>query len=126
MKILICEDDTMTLKALEHKLKKDGYITVTANDGRSATEMLSEQKDIDLLLTDLHMPQLSGLELINYVRETLKSNMPIIMLTRVGVEETVLQAFELGADDYITKPFNPDELTLRIKRLLIKNKTIRH
>jgi DNA-binding response OmpR family regulator len=126
MKILICEDDTMTLKALEHKLKKDGYTTVTAQDGRNAAEMLSDQKDIDLLLTDLHMPQLSGLELINYVRETLKSNMPIVMLTRVGVEETVLQAFELGADDYITKPFNPDELTLRIKRLLIKNKTIKH
>lgn len=122
MKILICEDDTMTLKALEHKLKKDGYSIISAQDGKSACDMLSSQNDIDLLLTDLHMPVLSGLELINFVRGNLKSNMPIIMLTRVGLEETVLQAFELGADDYITKPFNPDELTLRIKRLLIKNK----
>lgn len=122
MKILICEDDTMTLKALEHKLKKEGYEIITAQDGKTACEMLSQVKDIDFLLTDLHMPLLSGLELINYVRGELKSYMPIIMLTRVGLEETVLQAFELGADDYITKPFNPDELAIRIKRLLIKNK----
>ncbi|HEX3009061.1 MAG TPA: response regulator transcription factor [Bacteroidales bacterium] len=122
MKILICEDDTLTLKALEHKLKKDGYTIISAQDGKTACDMLSELNDIDLLLTDLHMPVLSGLELINFVRGNLKSNMPIIMLSRVGLEETVLQAFELGADDYITKPFNPDELTLRIKRLLIKAK----
>ncbi|NJO69988.1 MAG: response regulator transcription factor [Bacteroidetes bacterium] len=123
MKILICEDDTMTLKALEHKLKKEGYSVVTAQDGKTACDILSKQTDIDLLLTDLHMPVLTGLELISFVREELKSHMPVIMLTRVGLEETVLHAFELGADDYITKPFNPEELALRIKRLLIKNKS---
>ena len=120
MKILICEDDTMTLKALEHKLKKEGYDIASASDGKAALDILKENKDIDLLLTDLHMPVLSGLELINYVRGELKSNLPIIMLTRVGLEETVLHAFELGADDYITKPFNPEELAIRIKRLLLK------
>lgn len=124
MKILICEDDTMTLKALEHKLKKEGYTIISAQDGKSASDLLSEQNDIDLLLTDLHMPVLSGLELIDFVRGTLKSNMPIMMLTRVGLEETVLKAFELGADDYITKPFNPEELSIRIKRLFIKNKNL--
>lgn len=123
MKILICEDDTMTLKALEHKLKKEGYSVVTAQDGKTACDILSLQTDIDLLLTDLHMPVLTGLELISFVREEMKSHMPVIMLTRVGLEETVLHAFELGADDYITKPFNPEELALRIKRLLIKNKS---
>lgn len=122
MKILICEDDTMTLKALEHKLKKEGYDIIAAKDGKSACEILVAENNIDLLLTDLHMPVLSGLELINFVRGNLKSNLPIVMLTRVGLEETVLQAFELGADDYITKPFNPEELALRIKRLLIKSK----
>lgn len=123
MKVLICEDDTMTLKALEHKLKKEGYTIITAQDGKTACNMLSTQQDIDLLLTDLHMPVLSGLELISFVRNELLSHLPIIMLTRVGLEETVLHAFELGADDYITKPFNPDELALRIKRLLLKNKS---
>jgi two-component system, OmpR family, response regulator VicR len=123
MKILICEDDTMTLKALEHKLKKEGYSIITAQDGKTACELLSSRQDIDLLLTDLHMPVLSGLELISFVRSELMSHLPIIMLTRVGLEETVLHAFELGADDYITKPFNPEELALRIKRLLLKNKS---
>ena len=123
MKILICEDDLMTLKALDHKLKNDGYQTITALDGKKAMELLQTDGEIDFLLTDLHMPLVSGLELITYVRNQMKSYMPIVMLTRVGLEDTVLQAFELGADDYITKPFSPEELSLRIKRLLLRNKS---
>jgi two-component system, OmpR family, response regulator VicR len=122
MNILICEDDLMTLKALEHKLKNEGYNTITALDGKQAIELLNTQKDIEMLLTDLHMPLISGLELITHVRNSMKSNIPIIMLTRVGLEDTVLHAFELGADDYITKPFSPEELSLRIKRLLLRSK----
>jgi two-component system, OmpR family, response regulator VicR len=122
MKILICEDDLMTLKALEHKLKSEGYETITVHDGKQAIETLNSRKDIDLLLTDLHMPMISGLELISHVRNEMKSIIPIVMLTRVGLEDTVLHAFELGADDYITKPFSPEELSLRIKRLLLKSK----
>jgi DNA-binding response OmpR family regulator len=123
MKILISEDDLMTLKALEHKLKNEGYVTLTALDGKQAIDLLNANPDIDLLLTDLHMPLISGLELITHVRNEMKSNMPIVMLTRVGLEDTVLHAFELGADDYITKPFSPEELSLRIKRLLLKGKS---
>jgi two-component system, OmpR family, response regulator VicR len=122
MKILVCEDDVMTLKAIEHRLRKDNYEVVTAIDGLQASEILQTDKGIDLLLTDLHMPNVNGLELITLLRDKLKMSIPIIMLTRVGIEDTVLQAFELGADDYITKPFNPDELSLRIKRILLKNK----
>jgi two-component system, OmpR family, response regulator VicR len=122
MKILICEDDVMTSKALDHKLKNEGYTTLIAMDGNKAMELLNETKDIDLLLTDLHMPMVSGLELIKHVRNNLKSYIPIVMLTRVGLEDTVLRAFELGADDYITKPFSPEELSLRIKRALLKAK----
>ncbi len=123
MKILICEDDLMTLKALDHKLKNEGYETLTALDGKQATDLLNSHPEIDLLLTDLHMPLISGLELITHVRNEMKSFMPIVMLTRVGLEDTVLHAFELGADDYITKPFSPEELSLRIKRLLLKSKS---
>ena len=122
MKILICEDDLMTSKALEHKLKKEGYETVMALDGKKAIEILSSDPSIELLLTDLHMPLVSGLELIKHVRNVMKSYMPIVMLTRVGLEDTVLHAFELGADDYITKPFSPEELSLRIKRSFLKAK----
>lgn len=123
MKILICEDDLMTLKALDHKLKNEGYETLTALDGKQAIDLLNSHPEIDLLLTDLHMPLISGLELITHVRNEMKSYMPIVMLTRVGLEDTVLHAFELGADDYITKPFSPEELSLRIKRLLLKSKS---
>jgi DNA-binding response OmpR family regulator len=123
IKILICEDDLMTLKALEHKLKNEGYETITALDGKQAIDIITNNRTIDLLLTDLHMPLTSGLELITHVRNVLKSNIPIVMLTRVGLEDTVLHAFELGADDYITKPFSPEELSLRIKRLLMKGKS---
>ncbi|MFW6327073.1 MAG: response regulator [Bacteroidota bacterium] len=119
MKILVCEDDTMTQKAIEHKLKNEGYTIVTASDGEMARSLLMEQQ-FDLMLTDLHMPKLNGLELIDIVRNELKLNLPIIMLTRVGVEETVLEAFQLGADDYITKPFRPDELSLRVKKMLLR------
>lgn len=120
MKILVCEDDTMTSKALEHRLKLDGYTVVTAKDGKEAMEKI-DKESYDLILTDLHMPYVSGLEIITYIRNELKLYTPLVMLTRVGVEDTVLQAFELGADDYVTKPFSPDELSLRIKKALLKS-----
>ncbi len=120
MKILVCEDDTMTLKALEHRLKLDGYEVITAKDGKEALEKI-DKESYDLILTDLHMPYMSGLEIITYIRNELKLYTPLVMLTRVGVEDTVLQAFELGADDYVTKPFSPDELSLRIKKALLKS-----
>lgn len=119
MKILVCEDDIMTQKAIEHKLNAENFEVEKASDGKEALKIL-EDKEIDLLITDLHMPKLDGLELINYLRNEKKKNIPIIMLTRVGVEETVLKAFELGADDYITKPFSPNELILRVKKVLMK------
>jgi len=121
MKVLIVEDDSMTRKALEHRMKIDGYEVRSAPDGKQALGILQAEK-IDVLLTDLHMPNISGLDLIRFVRNQMKVNIPIIMVTRVGLEETVLTAFELGADDYITKPFSPDELSLRVKKAFLKNK----
>mgnify|MGYP000029445426 FL=1 len=121
MRVLVVEDDNMTRKALEHRMRLDGYDVFSANDGKQAVEIL-KTGNFDVLLTDLHMPNFSGLDLIRFVRNELKSNMPIIMVTRVGLEETVLAAFELGADDYITKPFSPEELSLRVKKSIIRFK----
>jgi DNA-binding response OmpR family regulator len=121
MKVLIVEDDSMTRKALEHRMKLDGYDVVVASDGKQGAELLQVQK-FDVLLTDLHMPNFSGLDLIKHVRNQLKLTLPIIMVTRVGLEETVLNAFELGADDYITKPFSPDELSIRVKKAIMRAK----
>ncbi len=121
MKVLICEDDNLTLQALEHSIKVEGFETITAKDGLEAKGIL-EREAVDLLVTDLHMPNIDGLELITYTRSTLKNTLPIIMLTRVGSEDMVLKAFELGADDYITKPFSPKELSLRIRKALMRNR----
>lgn len=117
MKILVCEDDAMTLMTLNHRLLQEGYEVVAVHDGAEAKQKLSELQ-FDLLLTDLHMPLIDGLELIRHVRNDLKLTIPIVMLTRIGAEDIVMKAFELGADDYLTKPFSPNELSVRIKRLL--------
>lgn len=121
MKILVCEDDFMMLKTIEHKLKRDGYEVVIAKDGQEAANYLKNPSvSFDLVITDLLMPFMSGLEIINLMRNDLKLNIPLIVLSKVGNEDTVLQAFELGADEYITKPFSPNELSIRIKRVLMK------
>ena len=119
MKILICEDDIMMQKTIEHKLKKDGFEVMVAADGKIASELI-KNNDFNLIITDLLMPFISGLELIGIIREKLKKTCPLIVLSKVGLEDTVLEAFDLGADDYITKPFSPNELSVRVKRLLRK------
>ncbi|MGC9471477.1 MAG: response regulator [Bacteroidales bacterium] len=119
--ILICEDDYLTLKALEHTLKHAGYSIMLAKDGKEARELL-RRGNIQVLLTDIHVPYFSGLELIRYVREELNSPMPVLVLSRVGLEDTIMHAFELGANDYITKPFNPGDLLLRLKKMMSQEK----
>ncbi len=119
MKILVCEDDYMVIKAIEHKLTREGYEVDVANDGRMASEKLRSQ-DYDLVITDLLMPFTGGLELINLLKNDLQKSTPIIVLSKVGNEETIIEAFKLGADDYLTKPFSPNELSIRVKRFLIK------
>ena len=119
MKFLICDDDPMTLKALEYQFKKDGFIISKAVNGKDALQILgSNHSDFDLLVTDLHMPMVNGLELVTFVRQTLQSSMPILILSRVNIEDTILHAFELGANDYLTKPFSLEEMSIRVKHLL--------
>jgi DNA-binding response OmpR family regulator len=119
MKILVCEDDFMMIKAIEHKLQREGYQVEVANDGRTAVEKIKGD-EFDLIITDLLMPFTGGLELINMTRNELNKTTPIIVLSKVGNEETIIEAFKLGADDYLTKPFSPNELSIRVKRFLIK------
>jgi len=118
-KILVCEDNEVIIKVIDYKLRRDGYIVEIAKDGNSAIEKLN-QTSYDLILTDLLMPFTGGLELINKIRNELKSDVPIIVLSALVKEDTIIEALKLGADDYITKPFSPNELSLRVKRLLIR------
>ncbi|CAA9514804.1 MAG: hypothetical protein AVDCRST_MAG96-2630 [uncultured Segetibacter sp.] len=117
MKILVAEDEPLMLMAIEAKLKNDGFEVMGAPDGREALKIL-ENYQPDIIITDILMPYTSGLELISIVKSGSNKKTPIIVLSGLGQENTVMEAFQLGADDFITKPFNPTELSVRVKRLL--------
>jgi DNA-binding response OmpR family regulator len=118
MKILICDDDEALISMIRFKLSRMELGELTkAMDGREAKRLLAAG-DFDLIITDIHMPFHSGLEITAFVREVLKKNTPIIVLSAEGLEDTVLQAFAIGANDFITKPFSPAELAVRVKRIL--------
>lgn len=116
MNILICEDEEILLTALEFRMRKVGFDVVLAKDGRAAWEKI-EQLNIDLVVADLLMPRLTGLELIQKLRENGHRQLPIIVISPLEHEEEILEAFRLGANDFVAKPFKPAELVLRIKRL---------
>lgn len=117
MKILVAEDEPLMLMAIEAKLKNEGFEVVGVPDGREALKAL-ESFTPDIIITDILMPYTSGLELIGIVKSTQNKKIPIIVLSGLGQENTVLEAFQLGAEDFLTKPFNPVELSVRVKRLL--------
>ncbi|HSU51055.1 MAG TPA: response regulator transcription factor [Segetibacter sp.] len=117
MKILVAEDEPLMLMAIEAKLKNEGFEVIGAQDGREALKIL-ETTTPDLIITDILMPYTSGLELISIVKSDPNKKLPIIVLSGLGQEDTVMEAFQLGADDFITKPFNPTELSVRVKRLM--------
>ena len=116
MKILVAEDEPLMLMAIEAKLKNLGFEVVAVSDGQQALKIL-ETYQPDLIITDILMPYTSGLELIGIVKSK-NTKLPIIVLSGLGEEEIVLEAFNLGADDFLTKPFKPIDLELRVKRLL--------
>ena len=117
-KILVIEDNPMVVKSLEFKLMKDGYDVVIAEDGRIALTILAEQS-FDLILTDLMLPFVSGSQIIEHIKEKYAA-IPIIVLSTSTQEDIITDAFTMGVDDFITKPFSPSELSLRVKRTLAK------
>jgi DNA-binding response OmpR family regulator len=122
MKVLVAEDDMIMLKTIEVRLKKDGYDVITAQDGRDALKKF-EQQSPDLIITDIIMPFLTGLEIVGAVKNKGGKDTPIIVLSTMGQENVVLEAFKLGADDFITKPFSPKELSMRVQRYAQKLET---
>ena len=116
MKILICEDEEIMLTALEFRLKKQGYEVIRAEDGQVAIDKI-QTEDPDLIIADIMMPHVSGLELITFVRQDQQKDTPVIVISALELDEVVLEASRLGANDFISKPFKPIELILRIKRI---------
>lgn len=114
MKILVAEDESIMLKTIEMRLKKDGHTVIATANGRDALEEIEKQQP-DLVITDIMMPYSSGLEIVGKVKSGEKK-IPVIVLSSMGQENVVLEAFALGADDFITKPFSPSELSMRVRR----------
>ena len=118
-KILICDDDQIITDSLSEYLSAMDYEILAVNDGNEAIENFLSYNP-DLVLLDIMMPRLNGLDVIKIIRE--KSQIPIIFLTaKVTLDDKIL-GFELGADDYMTKPFSMRELLLRIQAVLKRNK----
>jgi len=116
--ILVVEDDEIMLKAIRNILNKDGFNVVIAKDGKEAFEKV-QAMDYDLVITDLMMPYANGLEIVSRIRnDESKNNIGIIIISSVGNEDTITEAFRLGADDYLKKPIMAGELLIRIRRLL--------
>ena len=117
-KILVVEDESSFSEALEFLLGKEGFGVVTAATGSEAIQKF-EQGGIDLVLLDLMIPEISGIEVCKHIRN--KSAIPIIMLTAKDTEVDKVVGLELGADDYVTKPYSSRELTARIRAVLRRN-----
>ena len=115
MTILICDDDKEIASAISIYLEHEGYQTLQAHDGRQALEVL-EQNDVHLIIMDVMMPQLDGVMATREIRKS--RNIPIIMLSAKSEDTDKIIGLSLGADDYVTKPFNPLELIARVKSQL--------
>ncbi len=115
-KILIVDDEQPILTLLEYNLKQSNFETVKASDGEEAILMV-ENENPDLILLDLMLPKMDGIEVCKYLRQR-SINTPIIMLTAKGEEPDRILGLEIGADDYMTKPFSPREVVARVKAVL--------
>ena len=121
MKILVVDDEQLLVKGIKFNLENEGYQVLTAYDGAAAVE-LARRESLDLIILDLMMPQLSGSEACMKIREF--SDVPIIMLTARSEDADKLMGFACGADDYVTKPFNPVELLARVRSQLRRYMTL--
>ena len=121
--IMAVDDEDTLLKLLRVNLTVDGYDVITASDGSSALTMLEEQEP-DLVILDIMMPGLDGFQVLDLMRK--HSNVPVIMLTARCKKETLCDTLNLGADDYITKPFSMQILAARIKAKLRRTKAATH
>jgi two-component system, OmpR family, KDP operon response regulator KdpE len=117
--ILVVDDEPQITRVLKTTLSSHGYGTRTASDGDDALQVMKDWSP-DLVITDLRMPNMDGLELCRRVRE--KSLIPIIVLSVKGEERTKVEALDAGADDYVTKPFNVNELLARVRAALRRAK----
>ena len=116
LKILVVDDESRMRKLVKDFLEREGHIIIEAADGMEAMDIFYENKDIALIILDVMMPRMDGWQVFIEVRAL--SQVPIIMLTARGEERDELQGFELGVDEYISKPFSPKILVARVNAIL--------
>jgi len=121
LKILVADDDRVVRRIVVTKLSGLGYEVTEVEDGQEALDLLENGNVPDLLITDSLMPRLNGLQLVRKVRESPDaaiSKLPIVMLTSRQGEQDIIEGLEAGLDDYVIKPFSPDELAARVRTVL--------
>lgn len=116
MKILVVDDDKEIVELLSIYLKNEGYDYIQAFDGKEALSKIRTDNEIDLMILDVMMPEKDGMQVVKEIRK--ESSLPIIMLTAKSADLDKIHGLVAGADDYVTKPFNPLEVMARVKSLL--------
>lgn len=123
IKILVVDDESRMRKLVHDFLGKRGYEIIEAADGEEAVDIFFNDKSIDLIIMDVMMPKLDGYEAVKQIRQY--SKIPIIMLTAKSEERDELNGFNIGADEYIAKPFSPKILVARVEALLRRTNTVK-
>ncbi|KXK54187.1 MAG: response regulator transcription factor [Chloroflexi bacterium] len=120
-RILVVDDDPMTVDLIKAYLEKEHWQVLTADNGRDALD-IAREKQPDLIVLDLMLPRVDGLDVTRILRTNL--DIPIVMLTARSTEDDILLGLELGADDYVTKPFSPRQLVARVRTVLRRNRSL--
>jgi len=117
MKVLIVDDDKLMLEVVSHYLGAEGYETSVAEDGFQALDIIQKDK-IDLIISDIMMPNISGLALLNLLKKFYFNNIPIILISSLDKKEFILRSLGLGAIDFVTKPIDFKNLSHLVKKYL--------
>ena len=116
MNILVCAAEEIMMTAIEFRLQKHGFKLITAQNNDEAIKHL-ETGSIDLVVADLKSEEIEGVEILRYIRQVMKSDLPLIFAAEMTDEDTILDGIKEGANDFVIKPFKPAELIVRIKRI---------
>lgn len=117
--IWLVEDDEDMVTLLRFYLEREGYTVTATTDGRLAKDVIEETEPPQLALLDMMLPYVGGDEVLKHIRShPVRQGVPVIMLTALSAERSIVSFLDAGASDYIVKPFNPQELTARVRRLL--------
>jgi DNA-binding response OmpR family regulator len=117
--VLVIEDDEIISYLLKSRLSREGFNVIVAADGNEAQEIISLHSPVNLILLDVMLPFVDGFELIEQIRNREDwRDIPIIMLTSRSEERNIVRALDMGANDYVVKPFRPDELMARVRRFV--------